>query len=41
MMVNRSQKEAGLNRMRPWKEALRDYLQSTENVGEMSRQRHD
>jgi dTDP-4-dehydrorhamnose reductase len=41
MMVNRSLKEAGLNRMRPWKEALRDYLQTTENVGEMSRQRHD
>jgi dTDP-4-dehydrorhamnose reductase len=41
MMVNRALKEAGLNRMRPWKEALSDYLTSTENVGEMSRQRHD
>ena len=41
MMVNRSLEKAGLNRMRPWKEALRDYLQNTENVGEMARQFRD
>jgi dTDP-4-dehydrorhamnose reductase len=41
MMVNRALKEAGLNRMRPWKEALRDYLRTTEKVGAMSRRLHD
>ena len=33
MMVNRALQEAGLNRMRPWRIALRDYLDSTDKVG--------
>jgi dTDP-4-dehydrorhamnose reductase len=41
MMVNRALKEAGLNRMRPWKKALLDYLQTTERVGTMARRSHD
>ena len=41
MMVNRSLKETGLNRMRPWREALSDYLKHTEKVGEMSRHARD
>jgi dTDP-4-dehydrorhamnose reductase len=41
MMVNRALKEVGLNRMRPWKEALRDYLRTTDRVGAMSRRARD
>jgi dTDP-4-dehydrorhamnose reductase len=37
MLVNRALKEAGLNRMRPWKEALRDYLLSSDGIGERAR----
>lgn len=33
MMVNRGLKLAGLNRMRPWREALGAYLQTTAGVG--------
>ena len=41
MMFNRALKDAGLNTMRPWKEALRDYLQTTDRVGVMSRRVRD
>ena len=37
MMVNRALREIGLNRMRPWQEALRDYLETSELTGQ---QRH-
>lgn len=37
MLVNRALKEAGLNRMRPWREALRDYLMTSDGLGERAR----
>jgi dTDP-4-dehydrorhamnose reductase len=34
MMVNRALRQIGLNRMRPWQDALRDYLETNELTGQ-------